>query len=182
MANALVVLANGFEEIEAISVIDILRRGGVLVTVSSIAEKEVVGAHRIKIMADRAFDDVADQNFDMVILPGGEPGTTHLEKHESLKPFLERQAKKERYIAAICAAPRILDGLGFLKGKKGTSYPSYQSTMKHCDYVVEKVVVDGKIITSRGPGTAMDFGYQLLSLLSTDQISNDLRKDMIADR
>lgn len=182
MPTALLILADGFEEIEAISVVDILRRGQIEVTVAGLNNNHVNAAHGVQIVADTTLDEVASSPFDVVILPGGEPGTTHLEQSTLVKDVLSAQNHAGKWIAAICAAPRILDGIGFLDGKQATSYPGTRPKMERCDYLETDVVIDGHIITSRGPGTAMAFAYTILSVLTDEAVSEALKKGMVFTR
>ena len=180
MATALIVIAEGFEEIEAVSVIDILRRGGIRLTVAGLTSTQVKGAHGLAITTDTLLESVKSDEFDALIIPGGEPGTTNLEKNDLVADLLKNQAESGRTVAAICAAPRILNGLGLLSGKRGTSYPSNADRMTDCTYVEDRVVVDSNIITSRGPGTAMEFGYAILESLKSKDISDRLKQAMLA--
>lgn len=157
-------LADGFEEIEALGTLDLLRRAGIdAVTVSVTGNKEITGSHKIKVIADLT-EKEADNEYDMVILPGGMPGTIGLENSSFVREMLIKQAKEERYIAAICAAPSILGKMGLLEGKEATCYPGFEKFLPSgkCD---KKVVRDGKIITSKGPGTFMLFAEEIIKTL-----------------
>ena len=173
-------LADGFEEIEAIAVVDILRRAGIDVKTVSVTGTEIVrGAHEISVSADIIFESADYQQCSMIVLPGGMPGTTNLAKHQGLAAQLTAFAEEGKWIAAICAAPSVLGGLSLLDGKKATSYPGYQDQMPGADYVEEGVVQHGKIITSRGPGTAIAFSLKLVELLKGSETSEKIRKAMI---
>jgi len=180
MPSAAIVIAKGFEEIEAIAIIDILRRGKIDLTVIGLDSAEITGAHGIRLIPDTTLAKVASERFDALILPGGEPGTTNLEASQALATFIKAHVSDNKVIGAICAAPRILDGLGILNGKKATSYPATKDRMTACDYQELCVVVDGNILTSRGPGTAMIFAYSLLEKL-TGQSAEPLKKAMVFD-
>ena len=165
MARVLVPLAAGCEEIEAVTLVDILRRGGVEVVAASLAGRLVHGNHGIGLEADMSLDEAASQSFDMIVLPGGQPGATHLGTDARVQRLLREYATSGRYVAAICAAPNVLAQAGLLQGKKVTSFPGAIPDTKGMSYMESAVVRDGKIVTSRGPGTAMDFALELLELL-----------------
>jgi protein deglycase len=177
--NALIILADGFEEIEAVSVIDILWRGGVTVTIAGLDRELVAGANSIVITADTVLSAVLDQDYDAVILPGGEPGTTNLQNSDLVLDIISRHFRQGWVVAAICAAPRIFAAMGILNGKKATSYPATKKAMVNCDYSEELVVVDGNVLTSRGPGTAMLFGYTILERLGLTDMSIKLKQGMV---
>jgi 4-methyl-5(b-hydroxyethyl)-thiazole monophosphate biosynthesis len=166
MKKVLVPLAPGFEEIEAITVIDILRRAGIEVTVAGTVKGEIEGRNKIKVMPDGLLDTVGGRQFDMIVLPGGSAGTEHLKKDPRVKQILLELAARGGYITAICAAPTVLSAAGLLKGKKITSHPSVRPDLSETDYSEERVVTDGTIITSRSPGTAMEFAMKLVEVLS----------------
>ena len=179
MSNACVILANGFEEIEASAIIDILRRANIDLTIAGLDQRQITGAHQLQVNTDTQLSDCLNQNFDMIILPGGEPGSTNLEKNEQVHQILREQNQKGKWIAAICAAPRILDGLGFLDNKNATSYPTSKEDMQHCQYSEDRVVVDGHLITSRGPGTAMEFALKIVEVLASYEHSKQLQNGML---
>lgn len=165
MARALVILADGCEEVEAVTVLDILRRGRVEVVGASLAGRLVHGNHGIGIEADMPLDEALGQPFDMLILPGGQPGATHLGADPRVQRLLREFADQGRYLAAICAAPGVLAAAGLLQGRKATSFPDAIENLSGITYMESAVVRDGKIVTSRGPGTALDFALELLELL-----------------
>ena len=171
-----VFLADGFEEIEALAPVDILRRASVDVKTVSINDSlEVKGSHGIKVLADILLKDVKD-GADMLILPGGMPGTLNLQKNAVLCDMLK---KADCYIAAICAAPSVFGELGLLKGKKATCYPGFEDKLEGAEATGLPVVVDGKVITSKGAGTAHLFGFTLLSLLKSSEEAENLKKTMM---
>jgi 4-methyl-5(b-hydroxyethyl)-thiazole monophosphate biosynthesis len=173
-------LADGFEEIEALTVVDVLRRAGVaLKTISIMKDLTVTGAHGVAVVADELFEDADCVQCDMVILPGGGPGTARLLAHEGLKTVLTDFAAAGRRIAAICAAPMVLAKHGILKGRKATIYDGMKDELAGLDYVKEDVVIDGNVITSRGPGTAMPFAFALATLLAGDGVAAKVRADML---
>lgn len=157
-----VFLADGLEEIEGLTVVDILRRAGVeVVTISVSGKKEVSGAHQITVLADELFDQTDFEKLDGVVLPGGMPGTTNLMKHEGVKRILEQFAAEGKLIAAICAAPSVLGQAGLLMGKRATCYPGFEEKLTGALVSAEPVVQDENIITSRGMGTAISFALSL---------------------
>jgi len=179
MANVLVILAEGFEEIEAVTIIDVLRRADVEVVGASLGEIRVRGAHGLTLQADTRLDDVLTQSFDAVILPGGMPGSKNLRDDPRVLDCLRRQQQGGRYLGAICAAPIALEAAGVLKGKRATSYPGYD--LPSAQFSDERVVRDGTLLTSRGPGTAMEFALEWVSVLVGADRAAQLRKGMIAN-
>lgn len=178
MAKVYIFMADGFEEIEGLTVVDLLRRAGIDIWMISImGKKSVKGAHNITIEADEVFEDVDFADGDMLVLPGGMPGTTNLMKHQGLDKLLRDFDKKEKPIAAICAAPTILSSKGMLDGREATCYEGMEAEMSHADIVDAPVVVDGHITTSKGVGTAIDFA---LSLITNLKGKNEAKK--IADQ
>ena len=166
MPNALVILAEGFEEIEAFAPVDLMRRGGIEVTVASLAEnRHATGRSGITAHADVALSAVGDKTFDLLFLPGG-AGVKHLREDARVRAIVERHHSADRWIAAICAAPTVLNDCGLLAGKKYTAHYSVANELPAI-LAEERVVTDGKITTSRGAGTAIDFGLHLVSLLTS---------------
>lgn len=175
-------LAEGFEEIEAIAVVDILRRANItLKTVSIHDTKDVTAAHGVTIKADILLDEVNLQVADMLILPGGMPGTRNLAHSDQFVQLLKEANKLDLYLAAICAAPTVLSKAGLLSGKKAICYPGFEVELEGAVIHDDLVVRDGKIITSKGPGTAMVFAYALVDILKGNLESDALRKAMIFD-
>lgn len=176
-----VLLAEGFEEIEAISTIDILRRGGVEVTTVSIGTHlQVTGAHHIKVMADALIGEVAlDETVEAVVLPGGMPGTTHLDESRDVDRLLHDAVKKELLVAAVCAAPLVLGKRGFLKGKRATCFPGFEDYLKGAILSENRVEHDGNFITSRSAGTAAYFAFEILKVLKNEAISAKVKQSMI---
>ena len=166
MATILIPLAQGCEELEAVTVIDILRRAGVDVITAGLVAGPVHCSRGTVLIADTLLDDVLSQTFDMIVLPGGMPGAEHLKNDARIIGLLKNMAASDKYIAAICAAPMALHAAGLLQGKTATSFPGVLDQLPGThQYSSEPVVVDGKIVTSRGPGTAMDFALTLVELL-----------------
>jgi 4-methyl-5(b-hydroxyethyl)-thiazole monophosphate biosynthesis len=163
MATALVLLAEGFEEVEAVTIIDVLRRGEVGVTTASLAGKHVKGSHDIVVEADTLYDRVSVDDFDALVLPGG-PAAKTLREDARAQATIRRAAEMGKLVAAVCAAPTALDAAGVLTGKRATAYPG--SELPSAQQVDERVVVDGNVVTGRGPGTSMEFALKVVERLS----------------
>lgn len=176
--TAVLFLAPGFEEIEAIAVYDILRRASIDVTLAGLSHPKVTGAHGLIVETSCTVESAIQKTYDMVILPGGEPGVTNLQAYPGLLDHVIQQANENRWVAAICAAPRLLNPL--LKNKKATSYPGVKDQMTSCLYQEDPVVIDAPFITSRGPGTAMAFSYAILRALSLETVASTLETAMLA--
>lgn len=173
-------LADGFEEIEALTAVDVLRRAGIPVkTVSVMDSRTVIGAHDIPVIADLLFAEADYESCEMIVLPGGMPGTTNLGSHEGLAKQLAAFARDGKWIAAICAAPSVLGKMSLLKGKRATSFPGFENELIGARYSEERVVRDGKIVTSRSAGTAMEFALELVKLLKGGPTADKLRKSLI---
>ena len=168
MARVLIPLAQGCEELEAVTLIDLLRRAEIEVVTAGLDEQPVTGALGVVLIPDTSIEAVLNDTFDMIVLPGGLPGADHLDDDPRIHTLIKAMAKKGGYTAAICAAPKILANAGLLDGKQATSYPGFLDKMDltQVDVVAKPVVVDGKIITSRGPGTALDFALELIETLA----------------
>ena len=179
MKTALIIVAPGFEEIEAISVIDILRRAKVDVTIAGLDTLTTTGSHDISIIADSLFIDVSSSLYDVLILPGGEPGTTHLENNSLVSDCIQHHIQNDKIVAAICASPRILDKLGYLTSKDATSHPSMKTRLTQCIYKEDRVVTTNQVITSRGPGTALEFALAILTVLGLTKESQELKESML---
>lgn len=165
MPRVLVMLAHGFEETEAVAVIDVLRRADVEVVTAGLDPGVVESAHGVMVVPDDLLDRVADQEFDAVVLPGGLEGTRRLAESEVVARVLERAAAGDKLTAAICAAPTVLERRGLLAGKRATCHFSKQAELRSASFVEEPVVTDGKLVTSRGVGTALAFGLELVAQL-----------------
>lgn len=178
--NVYLHLADGFEEIEAIAVVDVLRRAKIKVNIVSITgSKSVKGTHDVTVIADTLFEDADYSSADMIILPGGMPGTLNLGNHKGLVEKILEFHKAGKWIAAICAAPSILGKLGLLEGKEATCYPGMDNYLKGALYKEEPVVVSDKVVTSRGPSTALDFALELVKIIKGDELAEQLRKGML---
>ena len=170
MKKAIVFLANGFEEMEALGTVDILRRGGIEVTTVSITtDPVVIGAHNVPVTADTTLNNALLNDADALILPGGMPGASNLNDSETVKEALLGQYREGRIVAAICAAPMVLGGLGLLKGRKATCYPGFEDKLEGVSYTRQGVITDGNITTARGLGYALDLGIELIRLLMGPQ-------------
>lgn len=163
MKKVCILLAEGFEEIEALTVSDIMRRAEVTCDLVSIGGKQVKSSHGVTVEADRIFEENMD--YDLVVIPGGMPGATNLRDDERVIKFVKKQNKEGKLLGAICAGPIVLGRAGLTEGRNITSYPGYEDELPNCEYLEEAVVVDENIITSRGPATAMTFAYKLLEVL-----------------
>jgi protein deglycase len=168
MAKVLVPLAAGCEELEAVTIIDLLRRAGVEVVTAGLQPGIVKASRGTQLVPDTILDSVLRDEFDMVVLPGGMPGAQHLKEDSRVQALLKRLAAEGKYTAAICAAPMALAEAGLLSGRKATGYPGVLEKLGLPDVVLQNqaVVRDGKVITSRGPGTAMDFALELIETLA----------------
>jgi len=178
-----VFLADGFEEIEALTPVDLLRRAGVEAQTVSIypGKRNVTGARKIEVVADTTIDVVDAESADIVVLPGGMPGTVNLLECETLMKIVDNRAQNGKRIAAICAAPaRILGSKGLLAGKKATCYPGLEEMLKGATAVTDPVITDGNITTSRGLGTAVDFACELITLLAGKEKSDEIRSSVVA--
>lgn len=180
MSRALILLAPGFEEIEAMAVIDILKRANVDVVSAGIQPGVIISSHGVKIVPDIYIDMAKADGFDMLILPGGMPGTTNLNNDARVKVLILDFYNTDKYIGAICAAPYVLSEAGILQDKSATSYPSMQSNLK-AKHVIQdqKVVQDGKIITSQGPATAIDFALALAVVLEGNDKVQEIRTGIL---
>lgn len=167
MPKVLVPLAQGCEEIEAVTVIDILRRAGITVVSAGLDDQPVRASRSVMLMPDTTLDAVMNDNsFDMIVLPGGQPGTNNLKADNRVVALLQKMAHQGKYVAAICAAPSVLASAGLLDGKRATSFPGALTGFANIDLQASAVVEDGKLLTSRGPGTAMDFALKLVERLA----------------
>jgi 4-methyl-5(b-hydroxyethyl)-thiazole monophosphate biosynthesis len=181
MANVLVPLAAGCEELEAVTIVDLLRRAGINVLTASLDDEIVNASRGVRLLADTTLDEALKQDFDMVVLPGGGPGADQLDKDARIRELLLKMANSEKFTAAICAAPKVLANAGLLSGKHATGYPGILDAMRLEDVTLEDgaVVQDGKVITSRGPGTAMDFALQLIELLAGKAKRNEVEAGLV---
>ena len=177
-------LAEGFEEIEAITTVDMLRRTGGKIEVKTVAvtdDKSLVvnGAHGVSVVADMHIDDVvADDSLTGVFLPGGMPGTTNLDKNEKVRELVSFANENDRYIFAICAAPSVLGHMGILVGKNATCYPGFEGELQGATYTAAPCTQDGKIITGKGPGATIDFAALIIKELECEELANNMKVSM----
>lgn len=180
MSKVYIFFADGLEEIEGLTVVDMMRRVGIDISIVSMNDTlKVTGSHKIVMEADMLLKDVEVSAGDMFVLPGGLPGTTHLAESHELAGILKNAAAAGKYVAAICAAPSVLGGLGLLDGKKATCYPGFEDKLTGAHCVTDNVVTDKNIITSRGMGTAIEFSAQLIALLKDEKTAEDLKKSIM---
>lgn len=180
MNRLAIFLADGFEEIEALAVVDICRRGGLTIDMISIMGKpEVTGSHGITVKADGLFEDAVIGDYDMLILPGGMPGTLKLEAHEALMQQVDEFYAAGKKIGAICAAPSIFGHKGILKGRRACSYPTFENQLEGAAVTPGPVEISDNVITSRGMGTAIDFGLAILGVFCGQEMAQKIAKAII---
>lgn len=184
MAKVYEFLADGFEDIEALAPVDVLRRGGVeVVTVSITGQRAVQSSHGVTIMADTTFEEAGDfADADALLLPGGMPGSTNLRDHSGVIAALQRQNEAGKRIGAICAAPLVLAHAGLLHGRRATIYPGMASHLGDATYTERIVVEDGNIITGEGPTAALPYSYAILAQLKGKETADEVAKGMVFDR
>jgi 4-methyl-5(b-hydroxyethyl)-thiazole monophosphate biosynthesis len=179
--KALVPIANGTEEIEAVCIIDVLRRAGVSVTVASVEELQVTASRGVKLVADQLIGDCVDETYDLIALPGGMPGAEHLRDAKDLEEMLKHQRREGRLYAAICASPVVvLQHHGLLDRRLATCHPDFVDQLEHAAAAETRVVVDGPCITSRGPGTAIEFALKLVEGLYDERTAEEVGRRMLA--
>lgn len=183
MKKILLLLAEGFEEVEALTTVDYLRRMDIIVDTCSINEEnKVTGAHKITVIADKKLNQVDSiRDYSGVVIPGGLPGATNLRDHERVIELVQEFDKEEKLIGAICAGPIVLQRAGIIAGKKVTSYPGFENDLKEGIYKNELVVEDGHIVTARGPAAAVYFALKLVEILAGEKKAEDLKKDILLD-
>ena len=175
-------LADGFEEIEALCPVDIMRRAGLSVTTVGISKKEIIGAHGICVIADVADTELAFEDIDLIFLPGGMPGTKNLDNSDTVHKAIDLAIQHNAYIAAICAAPMILGKRGLLNGKSAVCYPSFEEYLIGATIPNDtKLVTDGKIITAMGMGVSHDLGLEIVRIFCGNEKATALRQAIIAD-
>jgi 4-methyl-5(b-hydroxyethyl)-thiazole monophosphate biosynthesis len=181
MSHVLVPLAQGCEELEAITITDLLVRAGITVTTCSLDDQPVKASRGTTIIADTSIDKVQNKSFDLIVLPGGLPGADHLRDNKQVQALIKKQAQENKYLAAICAAPIALAQAGVLEGKTATCYPGVLDALYNDNISITEnaVEIDGKIVTSRGPGTAMDFALTLIELLEGRKIRDEVNQQLV---
>lgn len=171
-------LAEGFEEIEALAVVDILRRAQLAVQTVGVGGRQITGSHNITVLADTTEDEINPDETETVILPGGMPGTANLEKSAVVKRAVQAAMQKENTVGAICAAPSILGKMGYLAGRAYTCYPGYEQGIEGADYTGKSVVTDGNMITAKGAGRAVDFALALVAKLAGEKKADEIRRSI----
>ncbi|MBE0449619.1 MAG: DJ-1/PfpI family protein [Clostridia bacterium] len=175
-----VFFAEGFEEVEALGTVDVLRRAKIDVKMIGIQSMTVKGSHGINVGMDGVFEDLGSvDDLECIVLPGGMPGTDNLKANDKVGKWLKNAEANGKYIAAICAAPIVLAHFGIMKGKKFTCYPGYEKDLPNHVHVSESVVTDGKLITARGVGVALEFGLEIVKHLKNPITSDALRTQMV---
>ena len=179
--RVLVPLAQGCEELEAVTIIDLLRRAGIEVTSAGLDAGSVTASRGVTLIPDTDLESALKSNYDMIVLPGGLPGADHLDNDERIRSIIKKMADDNKYTAAICAAPKVLANAGVLAGKTVTSYPGFLDNLGLSDTTLsnEAVVRDGKVITSRSPGTAIDFALELIEVLSGKEKRNEVETALV---
>lgn len=186
MTKVLIPVADGSEEMETVILVDVLRRAGANVVLASVmpGRREITASRRVALVADELIDECVDEHWDLIALPGGMPGAKHLAESPQLKQLLLAQAREERWLAAICAAPAVVLGpLGLLQSRRATGHPNFRSQLSEsaAEALDLNVVRDGKLLTSQGPGTAMAFALALVECLFSPQLANELRQAMVSE-
>jgi 4-methyl-5(b-hydroxyethyl)-thiazole monophosphate biosynthesis len=181
MPRVVVILADGFEEVEAMAIVDVLRRADIDTVTAGLHEGTVVSARKVKVIPDTVIDKVRSDDFDMIVLPGGQPGSDNLNADNRVKELLKGFSQKGKLTGAICAAPFVLANAGVLQGKHATSFPSYKDRLGDVIYEEKTVVEDGNILTSRGPGTALSFGLAIVARLLSKEKAQKIREAMLVE-
>ena len=180
MKKAVMLFANGYEEVEALMTVDLLKRAGVDIRLVSINDDmTVTGSHGISVTMDTKLSRIQLKEEDAIIIPGGMPGTNYLRDHEGLAELLKKQYEAGKWVAAICAAPSVFGGLGFLKDRKATSYPGCLDGIPVGEYTEEPVAVDGNVVTSRGVGTAIAFALKLIEVLISKEKADEIAASIV---
>jgi len=181
MPRVVVILADGFEEVEAMAIVDVLRRADIDTVTAGLHEGPVVSARKVKVIPDTVIDKVRSDDFDMIVLPGGQPGSDNLNADNRVKELLKSFSQKGKLTGAICAAPFVLANAGVLQGKHATSFPSYKDRLGNVIYEEKTVVEDGNVLTSRGPGTALSFGLAIVARLLNKEKAQKIREAMLVE-
>lgn len=181
MSKVLVFLAEGFEEIEALTVVDVLRRADIVCDTCSLSGENVTGSHGIKVFADKTIDGTKANEYDAVVIPGGMPGAENLKNSDKVVNIVKQFNDAGKVVSAICAGPIVLGKAKVTEGKKVTSYPGYEDELGSCSYLEETAVLDGNIITSRGPATAIYFALKLVEKLKGTENVEKLKEGMLVN-
>lgn len=176
--KVLVPLAPGFEEIEAVTIIDVLRRAGIKVTTAALADNQVTGSHNITVTADTELNTINAGDYNFIVLPGGMPGSQHLKDSSAVVGLIQQIYKKGGYVAAICAAPIALGHAGVLRGKKATCYPGFEDQLTGAEIFASPFIVDDMVITGKGPGCAIPFALKLVEIIKDKKTADALKDAM----
>ena len=179
MPKVVVLLADGFEEVEAIAIVDVLRRAEIETVIAGLHSGPVSSARKVRVIPDTVIDTVSADDFDMIVLPGGQPGADNLNADPRVRDLLKSFDRKGKLTGAICAAPIVLAAAGMLQGKHATSYPSYKEKLGNAIYEERSVVTDGNILTSRGAGTALTFGLAIVERLVNKDKALKIKEAML---
>lgn len=183
MATAYVFMANGFEEIEAFTTIDVLRRAGMFVEMISVTKEEIVsGAHDVPVLCDARFEGYNLDDMDVLVLPGGMPGAGTLSDHKGVQTLVRKFMLEDKLIAAICAAPMVMGKMGLLRGKTVTCYPGFEQYLEGANVTGAPVEKDGNIITGKGPGAAFDFALKIVETLYGEAKVKELKEAMVIEK
>ncbi|MEI6789675.1 MAG: DJ-1 family glyoxalase III [Myxococcaceae bacterium] len=179
MKSVLIPIAHGTEEIEVVTLVNVLRRAGFEVTLASISELQILGSRQISLVADKLLSECQNQVYDGIFLPGGMPGATHLQKSELLISMLQKQAQSNKFYGAICASPAVvLAHHGLLNNKQATCYPGFESKLPDSSLAKQKVVIDGNCVTAQSPGSAQEFALKIISVLDSETLAQKVRQDL----
>jgi len=179
MKKVLLPLAAGFEEIETVTVVDVLRRAGLEVVTAGIGEGSLEGSRKVRVVPDMTLEQALQQDFDALVLVGGQPGVNNLRADARVLALVCRMNQAHKIIGAICAAPLILRDAGIIAGLRLTSHPGVEKDLSGCDYSEERVVIDEHLVTSRGPGTSMEFAFTLVKMLVSQEKADELKRAML---
>lgn len=180
MARAYEFLADGFEEIEALAPVDILRRAGVEVTTVSISGSTTVeSAHGIKVVADATFDEADLGDADLLLIPGGMPGAKNIDEHEGVRRAVAKHAAAGRLTGAICAGPMVLGHLGLLRGRRATCYPGFEDQLDGAEYTAAQATIDGNIVTGKGPGATLNYAFLIVEVMCGSRVAETLKEQMM---
>lgn len=179
MPRVALILADGFEEVEAVAIVDVLRRAEIEVVIAGLHQGPLSSARKVRVLPDAGVDSIRAEDFDMIVLPGGQPGSDNLNADGRVRALIRDFHAKGKLTGAICAAPYILANAGILDGKHATSYPAYRDRLGAAVYEEKAVVEDGNILTSRGPGTALCFGLAIVQRLSGNKKAQQIKEAML---
>ncbi|MGD0885154.1 MAG: DJ-1 family glyoxalase III [Thermodesulfovibrionales bacterium] len=179
MPRVVIPLADGFEEVEAIALVDVLRRADIDVVVAGLHDGPIESARKVRVLPDTTIDTIRGEDFDMIVLPGGQPGSDNLNADSRVKALLRDFYAKGKLTGAICAAPYVLASAGILEGKRVTSYPTYRDRLGNSVYEESIVVEDANVVTSRGPGTALYFSLAIVEKLKGKETATAIKEEML---